>query len=120
MDERADERYEAGPKDYTVAWLLQTFLGFFGASRFYMGKWVTGILWLLTGGMFAIGWTGSHLFSERRFPSAALLCRLRAASTRPYLRTLLRAEMSVPGSGRKGTGSATHERDSYSSRRWSA
>ena len=36
--------------------MLQTFLGFLGASRFYMGKWVTGILWLLTGGMFAIGW----------------------------------------------------------------
>lgn len=56
MDEKADEKYVAGPKDYSVAWLLQTFLGPFGIARFYMGKWVTGIVWLLTGGLFAIGW----------------------------------------------------------------
>jgi TM2 domain-containing membrane protein YozV len=36
--------------------LLQTFLGPLGAARFYLGKWVTGILWLLTGGLVGIGW----------------------------------------------------------------
>lgn len=56
MDRAADRRYATGPYDYTVAWILQTFLGIFGAQRFYMGKWVTGLLYLFTGGLFAIGW----------------------------------------------------------------
>lgn len=56
MDEQADLRFEPGRIDYSIAWVLQTFLGVFGAHRFYMGKWVTAILYLLTGGLFAIGW----------------------------------------------------------------
>jgi TM2 domain-containing membrane protein YozV len=56
MDRKADLRYTAGPCDYTVAWILQTFLGIFGIHRFYMGKILTGILWLLTGGLFLVGW----------------------------------------------------------------
>lgn len=56
MDRAADNRYVTGPLDYTVAWILQTFLGVFGAQRFYMGKWVTGLLYLFTGGLLGIGW----------------------------------------------------------------
>lgn len=56
MDEQADTKYQAGPVDYSVAWILQTFLGVFGAHRFYQGKWITGLLWLVTGGFFLIGW----------------------------------------------------------------
>ena len=55
MDRDADRRYAAGPVEYTVAWLLLTFLGVFGIHRFYMGKWGTGILYLLTGGLFLVG-----------------------------------------------------------------
>jgi TM2 domain-containing membrane protein YozV len=55
MDREAGLRYQAGHLDYTVAWLLLTFLGVFGIHRFYMGKWFTGILYLLTGGLFGIG-----------------------------------------------------------------
>ncbi len=56
MDRRADWRYTPGPLDYTIAWILLTFLGVFGIHRFYMGKWITGIIWLATGGLFLLGW----------------------------------------------------------------
>ncbi len=56
MDRQADLRYSSGSLDYTVAWILLTFLGLFGIHRFYMGKWLTGILYLLTGGIFGLGY----------------------------------------------------------------
>ncbi len=56
MDRAADRRYQAGPVDYSLAWILLTFLGVFGIHRFYMGKWLSGIVWLLTGGLFFFGY----------------------------------------------------------------
>ncbi|AXQ28645.1 NINE protein [Solimonas sp. K1W22B-7] len=56
MERSAERRYQSGPTDYTVAWALLTFLGLFGIHRFYMGKWITGLLWLCTGGLLAMGW----------------------------------------------------------------
>lgn len=44
------------PKNKWVALLLCVFLGFFGAHKFYEGKIGTGILYLLTLGIFGIGW----------------------------------------------------------------
>jgi TM2 domain-containing membrane protein YozV len=55
MDRDADRRFVQGRLDYTVAWVLLTFLGVFGVHRFYLGKWVTGLLYLVTGGGFLIG-----------------------------------------------------------------
>ena len=48
MDDAADTRYEAGSVDYNIGWILLTFLGIFGIHRFYMGKVITGIVYLLT------------------------------------------------------------------------
>ncbi len=56
MDREADLRYHSGNFDYTVAWILLTFLGLFGIHRFYMRKWATGIVYLLSGGIFGIGY----------------------------------------------------------------
>lgn len=55
MDKDADFKYKEGPVEYTVAWILLTFLGAFGAHRFYMKKWISAILYLITGGVFAMG-----------------------------------------------------------------
>jgi TM2 domain-containing membrane protein YozV len=55
MDRNAELRFAAGPLNYNVAWALLTFLGIFGVHRFYMGKWLSGILYFLTGGLGLIG-----------------------------------------------------------------
>ncbi len=56
MDRLADFRYQKGDLDYTITWILLTFLGLFGIHRFYMGKWLSGIVYLLTGGIFGLGY----------------------------------------------------------------
>jgi len=56
MDREADNKYIEGDTDYSIAWILLVFLGMFGIHRFYLGKWLTGILYLLTFGFFMIGY----------------------------------------------------------------
>ena len=55
MDREADTKYQAGSVNYSVAWLLLTYLGVFGLHRFYLGKWFTGLLYLVTVGCFGVG-----------------------------------------------------------------
>lgn len=55
LDRQADLRFRTGPVDYTVAWILLTFVGLLGLHRFYMGKWLSGILYLLTLGFCGLG-----------------------------------------------------------------
>ena len=56
MDRQADLRFQSGPINYSVAWILLTFLGLLGIHRMYIGKWLTGILYLLTAGLFGLGY----------------------------------------------------------------
>jgi len=55
LERDADLRFNEGPIDYTIAWVLLTFVGVFGVHRFYMGKWISGLVYLLTGGLLMIG-----------------------------------------------------------------
>ena len=50
------------PKSRLVALVLALFVGFFGVHRFYVGRWLTGILYILTAGLFGIGWFLDILF----------------------------------------------------------
>ena len=43
-------------KDWLTTFLLCLFLGEFGIHHFYVGKIGLGVLYLLTGGLFGIGW----------------------------------------------------------------
>lgn len=56
MNRDADVRFRSGELDYNLAWILLTFLGLFGFHRMYMGKWITGFLYLLTGGLAGMGY----------------------------------------------------------------
>ena len=75
MDETADSTFRAGAYSYNIAWLLLTFLGIFGAHHFYLGRWFTGFLWLITGGFFVLGylydyWTLNDQVAEANLEAA--------------------------------------------------
>lgn len=55
MNEDARRKYQYGPTDYTVTWILFGVFGWLGIHRFYMRKWFTGILYALTVGLGGIG-----------------------------------------------------------------
>lgn len=70
MQRDAEFESTPGPIDHTAAWLLLTFLGVFGVHRFYMGKWITGLAYALTGGLVGVGvlydfWTLNGQVSDR-------------------------------------------------------
>lgn len=70
MERESNRKFTPGIYDYNIAWTLLTFLGIFGVHRFYLGKWITGVLWLCTGGFFLMGYlydylTLNSLVSER-------------------------------------------------------
>ena len=69
LESSADRRYREGDVDYTIGWILLTFLGVFGLHRFYQGKVGTGIIYLLTFGLCFVGviydyWTLNEQIDE--------------------------------------------------------
>lgn len=69
MEREADYEYRQGEFNYNIAWLLLTFLGVFGVHRFYQGKFISGILYFITGGFALLGviydyWTLNDQISE--------------------------------------------------------
>jgi TM2 domain-containing membrane protein YozV len=69
MQNSANENFVQGPYDYNLSWILLTFLGVFGVHRFYQQKWLSGLLYLLTGGVFLLGviydyWTLNEQLSQ--------------------------------------------------------
>jgi len=70
MDREADLRFSGGETSYNIAWLLLTFVGVLGLHRMYMGKWITGVIYLCTGGLLLLGvlydfWTLNEQVSMR-------------------------------------------------------
>lgn len=61
MDREADKEFIEGKVDYNICWVLLTFFGVFGIHRFYMGKWISGLIYLLTGGLFLVGYIYDYL-----------------------------------------------------------
>jgi len=69
LERQADSSYAVGAINYTVTWVLLVFLGPLGLHRFYLGKPWTGLLFLLTCGIFLIGviydwWTVNEQISK--------------------------------------------------------
>ncbi len=69
LDRSADLRYQPGPVSYNLTWVLLTFFGMFGIHRIYMGKYLTGLLYFLTGGLLFVGvlydyWTLNEQLDE--------------------------------------------------------
>ena len=75
MDREADLRFHSGSYDYSVAWILLTFLGLLGVHRMYLGKWLTAIVYLFTLGLCGLGfiydfWTLNNQISMKNYSEA--------------------------------------------------
>ncbi len=56
MEKESQFQFKSGKYNYNIAWFFLTFFGVLGIHRFYLGKWISGVVWLLTGGCFLMGY----------------------------------------------------------------
>ncbi len=68
-------------KSKAAAYFLWFFLGFLSAHRFYLGKVTSGIIYLLTGQLFGIGWIIDLFLIEGMVERYNLDNRLRCMET---------------------------------------
>lgn len=56
LDERGGMQIPVSPQKRLILLLVCFFLGYLGIHRLVVGKIGTGLIYLCTGGLFAIGW----------------------------------------------------------------
>lgn len=71
-------------KSPSVELLLCLFLGWIGAHKFYMGKFIWGVVYALTFGLFGIGWLGDCIILALRFFSKSKIVRAKWVSIASY------------------------------------
>ena len=69
MDRKAGQKFKVGEIDYNICWVFLVFLGVFGVHRLYLKKYVSALIYFLTGGLFLIGylydlWTLNNQIEE--------------------------------------------------------
>lgn len=90
-----------------VAYVLWFFLGLLGVHRFYCNRVLSGLLWLLTGGLFGIGWLVDLFIIPGMVRSANAEARLRQSLYHVPVYDLPRAR-PVEGATRRLTPAAGH------------
>jgi len=56
LKSKTNFNYYKSMKSKLLAYLLWFFLGVFGVHKFYLHKWLWGVLYFFTGGFACIGW----------------------------------------------------------------
>jgi len=50
-------------KSLIVGYLLWFFLGVLGIHRFWTGRWISGLIYLFTGGLLGVGWIADSVLT---------------------------------------------------------
>ena len=56
IKQKREDENKPPKKSKLLALILAMFFGVLGIHRFYLGRHITGFIWLFTGGFFGVGW----------------------------------------------------------------